>query len=201
MKSFLNGPKSRASRRSFVKKQSATSTATKVASWLFAVVVAAVFQPSPAIAQGQTHQGSNEQVLKAYANLPLTFVENRGQTDARVRYYTQGPHYAFYLTDQEVMLSFDKGPGATGVSAGSKPGARGSLIPRSSPRSRRDRQAQMESPWHCGSWGATRGWLWRVRRAHLGMPTISGATNRRSGTRQCPATSRLSTASSGLGST
>ena len=51
MNSFLNGPKSRGSRRSFVKKQSATSTVTKVASLLFAVVVAAVFHPSPAIAQ------------------------------------------------------------------------------------------------------------------------------------------------------
>src|SRR3984893_4108216 len=56
--------------------------------------------------QGQTHQvqtnqvqpnqGSREQVLKAYANLPLTFVENRGQTDSRVRYSAQGSGYAFY---------------------------------------------------------------------------------------------------------
>ena len=27
-----------------------------------------------------------ERVLAAYANLPLTFVENRGQTDVRVRF-------------------------------------------------------------------------------------------------------------------
>ena len=162
MKSFLNATKSRGSRRSFVKKQSATSTATKVASWLLAVVVAAAFNSLPAIAQSycgaatgaiagstdsnqtvmrsqadhqgntcevQAHQRSNEQTLKAYANLPLTFVENRGQTDARVRYYAQGPRYAFYVTNQEVVLSFDKGSVATSVPSGSKKGASGSIIP------------------------------------------------------------------------
>ena len=40
------------------------------------------------------------------ANLPLTFVENRGQTDARVRYYAQGPRYAFYLTPRDIVLAF-----------------------------------------------------------------------------------------------
>jgi hypothetical protein len=71
-------------------------------------------------------QGSREQVLKAYANLPLTFVENRGQTDSRVSYYAQGSGYAFYLTREEVVLSFVKGFSAAGIS---KPGAHGSLIP------------------------------------------------------------------------
>ena len=41
-------------------------------------------------------------------NLPLTFVENRGQTDARVRYYAQGPRYAFYLTPRDIVLTFLK---------------------------------------------------------------------------------------------
>ncbi len=179
MKSLLNGPMSRESRRSFVKKQSATSTATKVASVLFAMIVAAVLHPLPAIAQsycgpadvaiavstdgnqavtrpqagphsktcqGQTHQGSREQVLKAYATLPLTFVENRGQTDARVRYYAQGPRYAFYLTGEEVVLSFESGSGATRVS-GSKPGSSGSLIPATFPA------AEARSPQAAGSPG------------------------------------------------
>jgi len=34
-------------------------------------------------------------VLDAYAKLPLAFVENRGQTDPRVRYYAQGNRRAF----------------------------------------------------------------------------------------------------------
>jgi hypothetical protein len=33
---------------------------------------------------GAPLEGSREQVLDAYASLPLTFVENRGQTDTRV---------------------------------------------------------------------------------------------------------------------
>lgn len=50
-----------------------------------------------------------EQALKSYANLPVTFIENRGQTDKRVRYYAQGPHYAFYLTRSEAVVSLVKG--------------------------------------------------------------------------------------------
>src|SRR5437867_2393038 len=46
-----------------------------------------------------------EQVLSAYAKLPVAFVENRGQIDSRVQYYAQGNGYAFYLTREEVMLS------------------------------------------------------------------------------------------------
>jgi len=49
--------------------------------------------------------------LKAYAKLPLTFVENRGQTDTRVRYVAQGSRNAFYLTREEIVLSFVKGSG------------------------------------------------------------------------------------------
>ena len=38
--------------------------------------------------------GNNHaQAFQAYANLPLRFVENRGQTDARVRYHAQGERY------------------------------------------------------------------------------------------------------------
>ncbi len=79
--------------------------------------------------QEQTHQGSHEQALKSYANLPLTFIENRGQTDARVRYYANGPRYAFYLTDEEVVLTFDKRSVATSASTGSKPSASDSFVP------------------------------------------------------------------------
>ena len=45
MKSFLNGAKSCDSCRLFIKKQSAVSTATKVASLLFALVVASYIPP------------------------------------------------------------------------------------------------------------------------------------------------------------
>src|SRR5262245_19138921 len=68
----------------------------------------------PAAPTGVAHGDRGEQILDAYANLPLTFVENRGQTDARVRYYAQGSRYAFYITPEAIMLSFlkDGGPAA-----------------------------------------------------------------------------------------
>jgi len=46
-----------------------------------------------------------DQALQAYAKLPLAFVENQGQTDARVRYVAEGSRYAFYLTREEIVLS------------------------------------------------------------------------------------------------
>ena len=38
----------------------------------------------------------------------MSFVENQGQTDARVRYFAQGNGYSFFMTPSEVMLSFAK---------------------------------------------------------------------------------------------
>ena len=52
---------------------------------------------------------ARQRALHAYASLPVAFVENRGQTDARVRYYASGPRYGFYLTSDEVVLSFMRG--------------------------------------------------------------------------------------------
>jgi len=36
---------------------------------------------------------------------PLAFVENQGQTDARVRFYAQGPRAMFHITTDEVRMS------------------------------------------------------------------------------------------------
>ncbi len=60
----------------------------------------------PAAPTAAALNGSHDQLLNAYANLPVAFVENRGQIDERVRYYAQGPRYAFYLTRDELVLSF-----------------------------------------------------------------------------------------------
>jgi hypothetical protein len=62
--------------------------------------------------------GSNSRFATApgyYTNLPVAFVENRGQIDPRVRYYAQGPRYSFYLTRDEVVLSFLNEPPTDGV--------------------------------------------------------------------------------------
>ena len=54
-------------------------------------------------------------VLAAYAGLPVTFVQNRGQKDPRVRYYAQGSRYAFYFTREEIVLSFARERSTRGV--------------------------------------------------------------------------------------
>jgi hypothetical protein len=62
---------------------------------------------------------SPERVLDAHAKLPLAFVPNRGQTDARVRYYARGSRYGFYFTRKGLALSLvngSEGPGPDGVS-------------------------------------------------------------------------------------
>ena len=41
--------------------------------------------------------------------LPLSFVPNRGQTDARVRYYAQTPGFAAYFTPRGVTMAISKG--------------------------------------------------------------------------------------------
>src|SRR6266851_2921005 len=70
---------------------------------------------------GAPLEGSREQILKAHANLPLAFVENRGQTDTRVRYYAQGSRYAFYLTREEIVLLLVKGSDASSDARGLGP--------------------------------------------------------------------------------
>jgi hypothetical protein len=49
-----------------------------------------------------------QQAANAYSKLPVSFVENQGQTDPSVRYYAQGNRYAFYMTPSSVMLTFAK---------------------------------------------------------------------------------------------
>src|SRR3978361_1831110 len=39
-----------------------------------------------------------ERIVSTYSRLPVTLVENRGQTDKQVRFVVQGSHYAFFLT-------------------------------------------------------------------------------------------------------
>ena len=58
---------------------------------------------------------SQARVLDAYASLPLSFVENRGQTDGRVRYFAQGARYGFFLTPEALVMSLLEPDGANGV--------------------------------------------------------------------------------------
>lgn len=44
------------------------------------------------------------EVRSAYGNLPLSFEENRGQTDARVKFLARGGGYSLFLTPTEAVL-------------------------------------------------------------------------------------------------
>jgi hypothetical protein len=55
---------------------------------------------------GPRLQASSSSHDAAYARPPEAFVENQGQVDARVRFYAQGARYAFYVTDDGVVMSF-----------------------------------------------------------------------------------------------
>ncbi len=43
--------------------------------------------------------------LTSFGQLPLTFVENRGQSDSQVRFQVNGPGHAFFLTREGIALS------------------------------------------------------------------------------------------------
>lgn len=49
-----------------------------------------------------------KQISQAFADLPLTFVENLGQTDPQVRYHSQGPDYAFFFTPEQIVISLNE---------------------------------------------------------------------------------------------
>ena len=93
-----------------------------------ALVALTIFAAVPAAAQA-THVGTppgvkERSATEAYSKLPITFVENRGQTHGRVRYFARGPHYAFFLTSNEVVLSLAKksrGPALENTAAQSLP--------------------------------------------------------------------------------
>jgi hypothetical protein len=57
-----------------------------------------------------------QQAAKAYANLPVSFVENRGQTDAQVRYYAQGDRFGFFLTPSQIVMSLTRRQGTDATS-------------------------------------------------------------------------------------
>src|SRR5262245_40238542 len=77
-------------------------------------IIIATTAPMAARPAGKTGPST----MTAYGHLPVAFVENQGQTDTRVRYYAQGPRYAFSLTRDEVLLSFLDEPRSGGLTLG-----------------------------------------------------------------------------------
>src|SRR5437763_3534930 len=65
---------------------------------------------------GASHQsGARLQAEHAYGRLPLAFVPNRGQLDARALYVARGAGYSLFLTKRSAVLSL------AGGKAGQKP--------------------------------------------------------------------------------
>jgi hypothetical protein len=58
------------------------------------------------ITPAQELDNSKSQVQNDFYQLPLSFEANQGQADARVRFLARGLGYAVFLTDDEVVLTF-----------------------------------------------------------------------------------------------
>lgn len=63
----------------------------------------------------ETEPVQEHAVDEAYARLPLTFVENRGQTDGQVRYLAQGSRYGFFLTRDSLAMTLLQHDRSSGV--------------------------------------------------------------------------------------
>lgn len=53
-----------------------------------------------------------QRIISDYGKLPLSFIENQGQADARVSHYIQSPGRNIYFTDDGYMLRLNDGRGA-----------------------------------------------------------------------------------------
>src|SRR5579864_8434800 len=51
-------------------------------------------------------QVATSKQIAAFANLPMRFEENTGQTDGRVRFISHGPGYVMFLTPGESVFKF-----------------------------------------------------------------------------------------------
>jgi len=56
-------------------------------------------------------------LVKTYGNLPLYFIENRGQADRAVKFYERGAGHATFFTDDGVVLSLTKSGGKVEMAA------------------------------------------------------------------------------------
>ncbi|MBC8164625.1 MAG: SBBP repeat-containing protein [Bryobacteraceae bacterium] len=57
--------------------------------------------------------GDEAKAVDQYGKLPLSFEENRGQTDQSVRYLSRGNGYTLFLTDKDAVLSLTRVEGET----------------------------------------------------------------------------------------
>ncbi|MCX5889873.1 MAG: SBBP repeat-containing protein [Deltaproteobacteria bacterium] len=62
-------------------------------------------------------QGEKPRIQENYARLPLSFIANRGQAPAQVKYYSQGGPQTFTFTPEGIYLYLRKGKGTAGAGA------------------------------------------------------------------------------------
>ena len=75
---------------------------------LIAIASVAGFSVEPAQAGGKTTSADKAQRVQGYANLPLSFAANAGQTDGRVKFLSRGSGYGVFLTNDEAVLVLSK---------------------------------------------------------------------------------------------
>ncbi len=64
-----------------------------------------VLAPAP----GDVTAAEQRSIERGFSKLPVAFVPNRGQVDARANYYARGSGYGFYFTESKVVLALAKG--------------------------------------------------------------------------------------------
>jgi len=69
------------------------------------LISATKLSSAPNLAASRLTSGKRAIVAAGYANLPLSFEPNLGQTDAGVRFLAHGPGYTLFLTRTEAVLS------------------------------------------------------------------------------------------------
>ncbi len=95
---------------------------------LLATLVALHEPAAPARANGVT--GSQEaQVMEQFGQLPLSFEQNVGQTDASVHFFTHGPGYGLFLTATEAVMVLDQPAETAGGGMLSRPCADSLTVP------------------------------------------------------------------------
>jgi len=74
-------------------------------------------QTTPASAESPAAEVAKARARQTYGKLPMSFEENRGQTDRRVRFLSHGQGYSMFLTSSGVVLRLQSSPGETGNQA------------------------------------------------------------------------------------
>ena len=87
----------------------ATHTAAPDSEAIFAAGAGSTGLALPQPSAGAPSAAGERRAKSAYEKLPLAFVPNTGQTDARVRYFAQGAGYSFFFTDDKAVLALQKG--------------------------------------------------------------------------------------------